>query len=87
MRTNGGWKFLCKDCWGIHLIPYSLLSEDENENVEVLIHCPEINEQEEPWMSFHQTCYPRKEFSRWVGDAFTYDLNVIEEKNIHVRKK
>lgn len=87
MRTKGGWKFFCKDCWSIHLIPYSLLSEDENENVEVEIHCPNINEQEEPWMRYHITRYPRKAFSRWVGDAFAYDLNVVEGKNVHVRKK
>ena len=87
MRTTGAWKFFCEDCWGTHLIPYSLLSEDENENVEVGIHCPQINEHEEPWMRDHKTWYPRKNFSQWVGDAFTYDLNVIEEKNIHVRKE
>lgn len=69
--------FRCKDCWGLHLIPYSKLSEDPKQKVKVHIKCPKATE---PWKS--SSVYGRNAFERWVGDAWVYDNNVVEPEYI-----
>ena len=76
MRTNGGWAFRCKGCWGIHLIPYSELSEDPKQKVKVHIKCPKREEYIGAYV------YERSSFTRWVGDAQLYDNSVVEPEYI-----
>lgn len=76
LRTKGAWLYTCKDCFGMHLIPYDELNEDVNEKVRVHIKCPKS----ESYIG--AKVYQRTDFTRWVGDEVVYDFNIVKPVNV-----
>lgn len=70
MNTAIAFKFRCKDCGLIHLIPYSTF---DNNVEEVKIKCPTNFE---PWM--YPSVYQKKDFSRWCGSLTLYSKYVLK---------
>ncbi len=68
-KTWEGWSFCCKQCYRIHLIPCSLLSQDVLEQKKLRLPCLSNPK------TYHN--YERKDFEHWTGSRETYVSNRV----------
>ena len=82
MKTTNGWKYFCRVCWNEHIIPYSVLSDKDSNDILVYLKCPKT-------LVRHYICpaYEKDHFKEWTGSQTEYEANLVEPFSIEKKSK
>lgn len=71
-RNMVGWKFRCKQCSQVHLVPYTCVPVAQNKDINLKVPC-----RSNPNKYLN---YSREDFVSWTGLWDTYQNNVVFPK-------